>query len=71
LKLCSIDLICSPYEMTNISLYDKIGRNYPTHRQADPRLTASILELLSLPEASEIADVGAGTGNYSLALATG
>jgi ubiquinone/menaquinone biosynthesis C-methylase UbiE len=49
--------------------YDLIGTNYNRTRMADPRIVSAIFELLKLPPGSAIADIGAGTGNYSLALA--
>jgi ubiquinone/menaquinone biosynthesis C-methylase UbiE len=49
--------------------YDSIGRDYNQNRTADHRVLAVIKELLELPLGSAIADVGAGTGNYSNALA--
>lgn len=39
---------------------------YNIYRKADYRLTNKIIELLSLEKDSIIADIGAGTGNYSL-----
>jgi ubiquinone/menaquinone biosynthesis C-methylase UbiE len=50
-------------------VYDTIGKNYNANRKADPRIVKKIIELLDLPEGSIIADIGAGTGNYSNALA--
>jgi len=50
-------------------LYDTIGKSYVTNRQADIRITDNIIDLLDLPSGSLIADIGAGTGNYSNALA--
>jgi ubiquinone/menaquinone biosynthesis C-methylase UbiE len=49
--------------------YDSIGRNYNLNRTADRRILAAIKDLLGLPTGSTIADIGAGTGNYSNALA--
>ncbi len=49
-------------------LFDSIGRTYGLTRKADPRIVARLIELLGLPKGSIIADVGAGTGNYSAAL---
>jgi SAM-dependent methyltransferase len=49
--------------------YNSIGKNYNTNRTADYRITEKIVELLHLPQGSRIADIGAGTGNYSNALA--
>jgi ubiquinone/menaquinone biosynthesis C-methylase UbiE len=48
--------------------YDSIGTNYNRTRAADSRISAGICELLNLPSGSLIADIGAGTGNYSQAL---
>ncbi len=53
----------------NSSTYDSIGSNYNQNRTADHRVLSVIKELLELPLGSAIADVGAGTGNYSNALA--
>lgn len=51
-------------------LYDRIGVTYSRSRAADPRITAKLVELLGLPAGSRLIDIGAGTGNYSHALAT-
>jgi ubiquinone/menaquinone biosynthesis C-methylase UbiE len=51
------------------SVYDTIGQGYHRHRKADPRITQSLIDLLPIPHCSVIADIGAGTGNYSRALA--
>lgn len=53
----------------NSTTYDSIGSNYNQNRAADHRILMVIEELLELPLGSVIADVGAGTGNYSNALA--
>jgi ubiquinone/menaquinone biosynthesis C-methylase UbiE len=53
----------------NSTPYDSIGRKYNRNRTADHRILIVIKELLELPLGSTIADVGAGTGNYSNALA--
>lgn len=50
-------------------VYNAIGVNYTINRTADQRIVVSIVELLNLPTGSAIADIGAGTGNYSNALA--
>ncbi len=55
--------------MHNKPVYDTIGKNYNANRKADPRIVKKIVELLDLPEGSIIADIGAGTGNYSNVLA--
>ena len=49
--------------------YDKIGVRYKKHRQADTRIVDVLYSLLNLPPGSVIADIGAGTGNYSIVLA--
>ena len=49
--------------------YDTIGLSYTKTRQADPRITDALVDLLDLPPNSVIADIGAGTGNYTCALA--
>lgn len=49
--------------------YDTIGQGYKATRAADPRITQRLVELLDLPATSSILDIGAGTGNYSSALA--
>ena len=53
----------------NTSLYDKIGITYRQTRRADPRIVEKLITLLNLAAGTCIADVGAGTGNYSNALA--
>jgi len=49
--------------------YDVIGGSYNNNRAADKRILKNIIELLDLPAGRLIADIGAGTGNYSGALA--
>ncbi len=49
--------------------YDVIGDSYNRNRMADRRILQQMIELLSLPAGRLIADIGAGTGNYSNALA--
>jgi len=51
------------------AIYDKIGAGYIHGRCADRRLTAALLRLLALPVGSVLAEIGAGTGNYSRAVA--
>ncbi len=51
------------------TIYDLIGKGYSQHRHADPRIVDAIVDLLGIPSGSAIADVGAGTGTYSRALA--
>jgi ubiquinone/menaquinone biosynthesis C-methylase UbiE len=50
-------------------LYDSIGKQYTKTRVPDYRIVQNIIDLLDLPQGSIIADIGAGTGGYSLALA--
>ncbi|MEM1222265.1 MAG: methyltransferase domain-containing protein [Verrucomicrobiota bacterium] len=50
-------------------VYDSIGKTYRATRAADPRITESLVDLLDLDRSSSILDIGAGTGNYSEALA--
>ncbi len=52
-----------------MTLYDSIGKKYNQSRQADLRIIDRLIDLLDLPTGSLIADLGAGTGNYSNALA--
>lgn len=52
-----------------MTLYDTIGKDYNQTRQPDGRIVDELIGLLSLSKGSTIADVGAGTGNYSLAIA--
>lgn len=52
-----------------MTLYNSIGRDYNHTRQPDERIVERLIELLNLPVGSIIADIGAGTGNYSNALA--
>jgi ubiquinone/menaquinone biosynthesis C-methylase UbiE len=50
--------------------YETIGQGYSRHRAADARIIREVARLLgSLPKGGAIVDVGAGTGNYSAALA--
>src|SRR5215831_1867055 len=51
-----------------MALYDTIGKTYRQTRRADARIAARMIELLSLPPDSTVADIGAGTGNYSIEL---
>ena len=52
-----------------MTLYNSIGQNYNLTRQADARIVERLINLLNLPKGSTIADVGAGTGNYSNVIA--
>lgn len=51
------------------SIYDTIGRSYTKTRRPDPRIVDALVRHLALPQGSLIADVGAGTGSYTNALA--
>ncbi|MGE4064776.1 MAG: class I SAM-dependent methyltransferase [Rhodospirillaceae bacterium] len=50
-------------------LYDTIGDKYRTHRAADARIAAALIELMDVAAGSAICDVGAGSGNYANAVA--
>lgn len=52
-----------------MSLYDTSGSTYNRTRAADERIVEAVVRLLDLPENAVIADIGAGSGNYSRALA--
>lgn len=52
-----------------MTLYDTIGRDYSQTRRSDPRIAATLLEILESSQASTIVDIGAGTGSYALVLA--
>ncbi|WP_019504292.1 class I SAM-dependent methyltransferase [Pleurocapsa sp. PCC 7319] len=52
-----------------MTLYNSIGQGYNCTRQADPRIVEQLVNLLDLPPEKVIADVGAGTGNYTGAIA--
>ena len=52
-----------------MTLYNSIGRGYNLTRQPDSRIVNLLIDLLNLPIHSAIADIGAGTGNYSKAIA--
>ena len=52
-----------------MALYDAIGKTYAQTRRSDPRIAKNLLEILASSPASTIADIGAGTGSYALALA--
>ena len=50
-------------------IYDTIGRSYTQTRRPDPRIVDAFVSRLALPQGSLIADIGAGTGSYTNALA--
>jgi ubiquinone/menaquinone biosynthesis C-methylase UbiE len=50
-------------------VYDSIGQSYSKFRLPDSRIVDSFVNLLRLEPESFIADIGAGTGNYSRAIA--
>jgi ubiquinone/menaquinone biosynthesis C-methylase UbiE len=52
-----------------MSVYNKIGNNYNQHRTADERISDTLIQLLRIETGAKIADIGAGTGNYTLELA--
>jgi SAM-dependent methyltransferase len=52
-----------------VNLFDTIGETYTDTRQADERIVSLLVEYLGLSHGATVADIGAGTGNYSVALA--
>jgi ubiquinone/menaquinone biosynthesis C-methylase UbiE len=51
------------------TLYNSIGSEYNSTRQADPYIAEKLLQFLS-PKTNELyLDIGCGTGNYTIALA--
>jgi ubiquinone/menaquinone biosynthesis C-methylase UbiE len=52
-----------------MALYDSIGKTYAQTRKSDRRIASALLNILSTSPASMIADIGAGTGSYSMMLA--
>lgn len=52
-----------------MTLYNAIGQGYNDTRKPDLRIVDQLIELLDLPVNSAVADIGAGTGNYSNAIA--
>lgn len=55
--------------LPNMTLYNKIGKNYNINRTADIRISKRILELLQIEKPCEVVEIGAGTGNYAYELA--
>ncbi|MGD1918004.1 MAG: class I SAM-dependent methyltransferase [Pleurocapsa sp.] len=52
-----------------MTLYNSIGTGYNRTRQPDSRIVDKLISFLELPPKKIIADIGAGTGNYSNAIA--
>jgi ubiquinone/menaquinone biosynthesis C-methylase UbiE len=50
-------------------LFDSIGESYSKARSADARIMKVLSDLLGPANHRTVADIGAGTGNYSVALA--
>ncbi|MFN6572501.1 class I SAM-dependent methyltransferase [Dendronalium sp. ChiSLP03b] len=50
-------------------IYDSIGQQYTKTRVPDMRIVNKLIDLLNQPQNSIIADIGAGTGGYSRAIA--
>lgn len=48
--------------------YNQLARNYAHHRQITPRVLANLIETGGLSPASQVLEVGCGTGNYTRAL---
>jgi len=53
-----------------MTLYNTIGQRYNNTRKPDFRIVDQLIELIDLPANSTVADIGAGTGNYSNAIAS-
>lgn len=51
-----------------IEKYDRIGINYDETRKADPYLVERLFRLLAPQKEGKYADIGCGTGNYTIAL---
>lgn len=51
------------------TVYDHIGIGYTKHRCADPGIVDALVSTIGLAPPAILADIGAGTGNYSRALA--
>lgn len=52
-----------------MALFDLIGKKYDGTRKADPSMSRRLIKLLDLQPGKIVADIGAGTGNYSEVLA--
>ncbi|MEH1903285.1 MAG: class I SAM-dependent methyltransferase [Nostoc sp.] len=53
----------------NMPIYNSIGQQYSKTRIPDIRIVNTLIDLLNLPKGSIIADIGAGTGGYTIELA--
>ncbi len=54
--------------MSHTEKYDRIGYQYNQTRQADPYITTQLMRLLLPVSGAFYADIGCGTGNYTIAL---
>lgn len=52
-------------------LYDVIGTDYDSTRQADPHIVRQLIRHLKVQPGEDYLDLACGTGNYSLALGSG
>jgi 2-polyprenyl-3-methyl-5-hydroxy-6-metoxy-1,4-benzoquinol methylase len=57
--------------MLQTPLYDLIGRSYVSTRRPDPRIITKLVRLIGGSPGATICGVGAGSGNYTNALANG
>ena len=48
--------------------YDSLAREYAQHRQVQPKVLENLISVGKLDPASQVLDVGCGTGNYAVAL---
>lgn len=55
--------------MSDSPIYNEIGKTYSQTRRSDPRIVERLVELLAVSPGAHLLEIGAGTGNYSLALA--
>src|SRR5438477_367504 len=55
--------------MSNIAVYDRIGKKSETTHSADPHIVDGLIRHLSPIQVGTCLDVGCGTGNYTDALA--
>ncbi len=52
-----------------MQLYNKIGEDYDTTRQADPYILSSMIKWLNIKSGSKYIDIACGSGNYIVELA--